>query len=73
MMTFLVVNGFSFWEIRKLYTDELAYFYKETIYTLEKTGKLKEGTYKAINTPQGQDVEVHNLRSQLKSILKHGK
>lgn len=71
MIAYLVINGFSLFDIRKLYIDEMFYFYDETIYTLEKLGKVKEGEYDKIVSSKKSKVDntVNLLRRQLfKSI-----
>lgn len=72
IMTFMVVNGFSLLELRKLYYDELFFFYEELFYSLEKSGKVEEGTYdKLVSSNNTDDPEliVDSLRTQLfKSI-----
>lgn len=68
IMTFMVVNGFSLLELRKLYIDELYFFYEELFYSLEKNGKVEVGTYdKIIGSNEKQDdvSVVNSLRTQL--------
>lgn len=67
MIAYLVINGFSLFDIRKLYIDELFFFYDETIYTLEKLGKVKEGEYdKIVSSKKSKsDNTVNLLRRQL--------
>jgi len=73
----MVVNGFSLFDIRKLYIDEMYFFYQELFYTLEKRGDVKEGTYaKIVNSSKGTHVEdtVSQLRKQMfRSIAKKNK
>lgn len=45
MIVFMVKNGYSLLEVRKLYLDELFTFYYETVKYLEDSGQLKENTY----------------------------
>jgi len=69
MITFLVVSGFSLFDLRKLYIDELYEYYQETYYVKEKiTGEVKEGTYaKIVNSNKSTHAEetVSLLRSQM--------
>lgn len=72
LVTFMVVSGFSLLEVRKLYIDEMYTYYEELFYTLEKLGKVKDGSYAKIkrsdNSTQVEDT-VSQLRKQLfKSI-----
>lgn len=69
----MVTCGFSLFDLRKLYLDELMYFNDELVYTLEKKGEVSEGTYdkikvkeKTIHDPQS---EVRNLRRQLFKVV----
>lgn len=72
IMTFMVINGFSLLELRKLYIDELYLYYEELFYSLEKMGKVEEGTYDNIissNHEEKTDNTIAKLREQmLKSI-----
>lgn len=45
MIVFLVKNGFSLLELRKLYIDEFFEYYYETVKYLEDVGEMKENTY----------------------------
>lgn len=68
----MVVNGFSLSDIKKLYIDELYDYYTELIYVLEKSGKIKKGTYtKMSDEPEKNDAEdtVNKLRSQMRTSL----
>ena len=67
LIIFMVTNGFSLLEVRKLYTDELQSFYDGLIYTLEKSGKIKEGSYAKITkrTSERPDETVESLRAQM--------
>lgn len=68
IMTFMVVNGFSLLELRKLYIDELYFFYEELFYSLEKTGKVEEGSYDKIRSSNNDDSDeatVSELKKQL--------
>jgi hypothetical protein len=67
MIAFMVVNGFSLFDVRKLYIDEIFAYHDELVYTLEKAGKIKEGTYDKIKSSEGGKVEhtVNLLRKQL--------
>lgn len=65
-----MINGFSLLEVRKLYIDELHYFYKETIYALEKNGTIKEGAYAKVSRVSGDKREetestIGALRNQM--------
>ncbi len=79
VIIFMVSSGFSLFELRKLYIDELYDYYQELFYTLEFMGKAKEGSYdKIVNRKKGVKVEdtVNELRKQIfRSITpkkKHG-
>lgn len=72
VMTFMVVNGFSLLEVRKLYIDEMYMFYEELVYNLEERGSFKEGTYaKMVKVSKEEKVEhtVNLLRKQLFKTL----
>jgi len=72
VITFMVINGFSLFEVRKLYIDELYYFYTEMFYSLEKMGRVNEGTYDNIisnSTSNSDENTVKELKRQFfKSI-----
>ena len=74
VIAFMVVNGFSLIDLRKLYIDELYKYYDETIFTLERLGKVKEGSYAKIKVSDDDSSvqsTVDNLRTQmLNSIVK---
>ena len=77
LIAFMVVNGFSLFDVRKLYIDEMYSFYDELIFNLEKDGKLKEGSYAKItvsdDTTNVKDT-VNLLRQQMfKSIADKNK
>lgn len=68
MIAFMVVNGFSLFDLRGLYIDELYSFYEQLFYTLEKTGTLKEGSYDKLmkrNKGTGAESTVNQLRRQM--------
>ena len=68
MVTFMVINGFSLLELRKLFVDELHEYYKEMIFLLEQQGTLKAGSYDKIKaSTQSSDVSntVNQLRKQM--------
>ncbi len=68
IITFMVVNGFSLFEMRKLYIDELYDYYEHLFYNLEMLGKIKEGSYdKIVSRKQSSRVEdtVALLRKQI--------
>lgn len=74
LIAFMVINGFSLLELRKLYVDEFYDFYAECIYALENSGKVKDGTYAKIkksNTDREDTVNV--LRKQLSKTLANKK
>ena len=66
MLVFMVNNGFSLYELRKLYIDEFFSFHTELIYVLEKRGLVKEGAYSKITN----ESDTSNLRTQLFKIGK---
>lgn len=73
MITFMVTCGFSLFELRKLYIDELHEYYMELVLTLEQAGKLKQGSYdkirRASKPTAGAADTVALLRKQmLKSV-----
>lgn len=71
VVVFMTIHGFSLFDLRKLYIDELYYFYKELIYSLEQQGKVKEGSYDKMDYDDGKDVDkktVDSLRKQLFKI-----
>lgn len=70
MITFMVVNGFSLLELRKLYIDEFYDFYEHLFFTLEQTGKIKEGSHAKIasktrGSEAGAKETVSLLRKQM--------
>lgn len=67
LITFMVVRGFSLFEVRRLYVDELHAFYEQLVYNLEKMGEVKEGSYaKIIQGKKGGKVDsVSQLRKQM--------
>jgi len=69
VMTFMVTQGFSLLELRKLYIDELVEYYQQTILILEKRGELKEGSYNKLKD-NGEDakVVVNQLRKSLMGL-----
>lgn len=64
MVTFLVVNGFSLLDVRKLYVDEMFDFYKYVFFFLEQKGEVKKGTYERMDGISQKDT-VGQLRKQL--------
>lgn len=70
MMTFMVTNGFSLLEVRKLFIDELFEFYKQIIYILEKRGEFKEGTFDKLNGHTDSKTVVNQLRASLSKLKK---
>lgn len=75
LIAFMVVNGFSLLDLRKLYIDEFYNYYQECIYALENMGKVKDGTYAKIkksNRERGEDT-VNVLRKQLSKTLSNKK
>lgn len=75
LIAFLVVNGFSLLELRKLYLDELYDFEEHTIFTLEQMGTFKAGSYDKLigikNKNKVVQVEdtINQLRQQLKNTV----
>lgn len=72
----MVVRGFSLFDLRKLYLDELFEFYEELFYTLEQQGEVKEGTYdKIVLKDNEKDVKatVNALRSGILGAMSHKK
>lgn len=68
LITFMVVNGFSLLELRKLFLDELYEFYEALFFNLEKMGRVKEGSYdKMMSSNGGAEAEstVNLLRKQM--------
>ncbi len=65
----MVTHGFSLFDTRKLYLDELYDYYQELFYILEKQGKVKEQTYDKIISSRGGDesvkATVNMLRKQM--------
>lgn len=72
IITFLVINGFSLRDVRKLYLDELFEYYKFVFFHLEQKGEVKKGTYESIEGMTEKEDTVGNLRKQLmKTKLKN--
>jgi hypothetical protein len=69
LITFLVVNGFSLFDIRKLYLDELYEYHLCLFYTLEQTGVIKEGSYDKIVNRKNKSVPVEDTINQLRKQL----
>lgn len=62
------MSGFSLFDVRKLYLDELFYFHGEVFYILEKRGEVEKGTYDKINRNDASLADrdtVKDLRKQL--------
>lgn len=73
-IAFLVVNGFSLFDIRKLYIDEFYDYYDETYFALENLGRIKEGSYDKIKEiKNGRQDVVGNLRKQMFKIISNKK
>lgn len=45
LIVFLVQQGFSVFDLKSLYIDEFNSYYHETVYLLEQSGSLPEGSY----------------------------
>lgn len=58
LITFMVVEGFSLFELRRLYIDEIYSYYEQLVYTMEKAGKVKEGSYAKIVKRSKGDVDA---------------
>lgn len=67
LIAFMVVKGFSLFEIRKLYIDELHQYYEQMFFNLEKMGEVKEGSYaKLVSRSKGGTVDAASqLRKQM--------
>ena len=66
----MVTCGFSLFDLRKLYLDELFEYHAELIYILEQRKELPEGTYDKMKVKEGDREyddrnEVRNLRRQI--------
>lgn len=73
MIVYMVTCGFSLYELRKLYIDELHEFYFELVHILEESGKVTKGAYDKVRSrgsaPLSASDTVASLRSQMfKSI-----
>lgn len=76
MIAFMVVNGFSLLELRKLYLDEFHSYYAEMFYNLEQAEKAPEGTYAKIISDSKEvpaDYTVNQLRRQMFKSLTNKK
>lgn len=58
LITFMVVEGFSLSDLRKLYIDEIYSYYEQLIYTMEKAGKVTKGSYAKIVKRSKGDVDA---------------
>lgn len=67
-ITFLVINGFSLLELRKLYIDEFLAFYDSLVYIKEQNHELKEGTYQSFKAQSSGDIS--SLKRQIFNINK---
>lgn len=66
----MVIEGFSLSDLRKLYIDELYSYYEQMIYIMEKTGKVKEGSYaKIVRGSKGGNDAVSQLRRGMMAAL----
>ena len=65
-----MINGFSLLEIRKLYIDEFFEFNTCLVYLKEKSGEIKEGTYKSLKG--NKEGDIVSLKNQIFSIQKNG-
>jgi len=59
-IVFMVKNGFSLLDIKKLYIDEFFNYYYELVYSLEQSKQLPEGSYDKV---QGIDRSSEKLDS----------
>lgn len=73
MLTFMVTCGFSLFDLRKLYLDELFEYNAELVYILEQKKELPEGTYDKMKVKESNkhdpQSEVRNLRRQLFKVV----
>jgi len=70
LIAFMVIKGFSLFDLRKLYIDELYSFYEQLIYSLEKMGEVKEGSYDKITRGSKGGVDsVSQLRRGMMAAL----
>lgn len=58
LITFMVVEGFSLFDLKKLYIDEIYSYYEELIYNMEKGGKVSKGSYAKIIRRGKGDVDA---------------
>lgn len=65
MITFMVIRGFSLWDLKILYIDELHSYYEQLIFNLEKTGEVKEGSYAKLVKRGKEDDAVNQIRKQM--------
>jgi len=66
-ITFMVINGFSLLEVRKLYIDEFIQYYESLIVIMEKKGELAEGTSNRLHIKGGEET-INDLKKQLFKI-----
>ena len=69
LITFMVINGFSLSDLRKLYLDELYDYHEHLFYNLERVGKIKDGTYDAIVRGKSKGVSVEDTVNQLRKQM----
>lgn len=62
----MVINGFSLFDLRKLYLDELYEYHEHLFYNLEKTGKIKEGSYDKMMSSKGKEMPVADIINSLR-------
>lgn len=67
-MTFLILNGFTLYEVRNLYLDEMVDFYKQTVGVLEKKGEFKEGTYDRLQGKSDAPSVINQLRRGIAKV-----
>lgn len=72
-VTFMVANGFSLADLRRLYIDEIYEYHDQLIYVMEKEGKYEKGTYaKMIKRSKSNgtvDETAKQLRQQIMKVI----
>jgi len=70
MVTFMVTCGFSLYELRKLYIDELHAYYLELLFLKEQKGEIKKGSYDKIKSRSNPSEVVDTVALLRKQMFK---
>lgn len=65
-IVFMVRQGFSLYELKKLYVDEFFYYYYELVHSLELAKELPDGSYDKARGIDRSSEKLDNFFGQLK-------